>query len=137
MKNMAGKNDADSLESIRRELALAGIPIVVVDPGRDEVPSPHGGLLHGWEFSRAWVYWRAKCVSGTPLRRKEAEALQILCVNAVRPSGDACGRIYDGLTDIASYHVDTQEGLDFFAAYLRYRGNKNANVGYAGGVRED
>ena len=70
MKNLAGVAEAD--DYIREELYLAGIPAVVVDKTRSEVPYTVVGKLGNWTFTRAWYYWIAKvdsCELGLPLDR--------------------------------------------------------------------
>jgi hypothetical protein len=123
MKNLAGEETADV--DIRKELQHAGITINEVPKGRTEVPYTLIGKLpckNGGEFkfTRAWYYW---VVSG-PVPLNVAKVLYSTAVGKrdVRVVGH-CGCpppeewVENGF--INSYHIDSQEGLDFFVKTLR------------------
>ena len=69
--NKAGDH-ADTDEILRAELRSAGIPTLqeaegqppgylddLLRRGSGEVKTSVVGVLHGWEFKRAWYYWMA------------------------------------------------------------------------------
>jgi hypothetical protein len=112
MKNLAGVATCD--EVIRKELETAGIPVI---PGSShgEVPYSIYGKLGRFTFKRAWYYW---VVDGpTPIKVALAMYANPRGVKAVRVDGN-CGcpppDPYSHGGIISSYHIDTQDGLNFF-----------------------
>jgi hypothetical protein len=73
MKNLAGIVDADMF--IQEELLLAGIPIIHVKKGKNEVPYSIQGKLGSWTFERAWHYWNAQAPDGKGLTLRVATLL--------------------------------------------------------------
>lgn len=121
MKNLAGDKQAD--QTIVEELKAAAIPIQGVGPQESEVPFTVIGNLEPWQFERAWYYWVAKASEGQGLPKEVAKALNVIFSETVRVQG------YAGGTDVKtwlspqgtidSYHIDTQEGLNAFAAVVK------------------
>jgi len=125
--NKAGDH-ADTDAVLRAELKAAGIPTLQEEAGQPpeylakmlremsgEVKTSVIGVLHGWEFKRAWYYWMAE---GPGIEVAAAEALHATHGNAVRVNGH-CGcpsptEQFKGLA-VGRYHVDTPEGLKALA----------------------
>ena len=84
-----------------------------------EVKTSVIGVLHGWEFERAWLYWIAK---GLGIEIEAAQRLQDSHGRVVRASGDCACRgplfWYKGLA-CGSYHVDSAEGLKALADTIK------------------
>lgn len=128
--NKAG-NRADNDLVLSAELKAAGIPILsemenISDPIKKllletsgEVKSSVVGVLHGWEFKRAWYYWVCK---GPGIEISEAQVLQDNYGKVVRANGDAACRgpliWFHGLA-CGSYHVDSPEGLKALADTIK------------------
>ena len=117
MKNLAGRPECDV--HIRSELSIAGIPAESVEYRNTEVPYTVIGKLGAFTFRRAWYYWT---VSG-PMPLAEAEKMYAdpAGVNDVRVVGH-CGcppAEWQRNGFVESYHIDTQEGLNLFAATVR------------------
>lgn len=121
MKNLAGDKQCD--QTIREELEAAAIPAKGVDPQRSEVPYTVIGNLEPWELKRAWYYWMASAPKGQGLSKEVAEAMNTIFRETVRVAGFAGGTdVKDWLSQqgtIDSYHIDTQEGLNAFAAVVK------------------
>ena len=120
MKNLAGEKDCDKY--IKKELQEAGT--IIFKHKRDqhnEVPTSITGLLVlknevKFTFIRAWYYW---VVCGdVPL-----EVAKILYSNAVGEKNvrvnDQCGCPPPQANFIGCYHIDSQEGLNFFVKILK------------------
>lgn len=129
--NKAGDH-ADTDEILRAELAAAGIPTLqeaegkppefladMLRRGSGEVKTSVIGVLHGWEFKRAWYYWTA---NGPGIEVAAAEALQATHGKVCRVAGHAgCPsptEWYKGLA-VGDYHVDTPEGLKALADTIK------------------
>lgn len=129
--NKAGDH-ADTDEILRAELKAAGIQTLQEHEGREpeymadflrrnsgEVKTSVMGVLHGWQFKRAWHYWMAE---GPGIEWAAAEALHANHGNAVRVNGH-CGcpsptEQYKGLA-VGNYHVDTPDGLKALADTIK------------------
>lgn len=129
--NKAGDH-ADTDEVLRAELRAAGIqtlqeaegqpPEFLADMlrrGSGEVKTSVVGVLHGWEFKRAWYYWMAR---GPGIEVDAAERLHAMHGKTVRVAGH-CGcpsprEWFKGLA-CGSYHVDDAEGLRALADCIR------------------
>lgn len=86
---------------------------------RGEVPSAYVGNLCMWGFERFWTYWVAK---GPGVPPDEAQAFHEKWGRVVRVEGHCgCPSPLEWCKGFAvnSYHIDTQEGLNAFAALLR------------------
>lgn len=121
--------DTDSI--LTQELTLAGIPTIqATDNTSDainrmlrrlsgEVKTCVIGVLHGWEFKRAWYYWVAK---GPGLEYEVAKKLHEEYGDQVRVDGMAGGQDpYDANKGLAIdlYHVDSLEGLTALADAIK------------------
>jgi hypothetical protein len=111
---------AEVTERCEAELQAAGIDVVKIGfLLKGEVPSKAFGSLHGWDFDRAWYYWRAKG-PGIPL--EAAERLHATHGQQVRVDGH-CGcpspREWFHGFGCGSYHVDSPEGLKALADTIR------------------
>jgi hypothetical protein len=128
--NKAGDHE-DTDEILFAELKAAGIPAIqdtqtcsqsmndMLRKLSGEVKTCVRGVLHGWEFERAWYYWRAK---GPGLEYPIAAALHEKFGKEVRVEGDcACQSPYDANKGLAicNYHVDTPEGLKALADAIK------------------
>ncbi len=119
--NKAGEHD-DTDSVLRSELEDAGIEVFEADWLRDssgEVKTSVVGNLHGWEFKRAWYYWRC---SGPGIEVEAAEILHKEHGDVVRVAGH-CGcpsprEWYNGLA-CGHYHVDTAVGLSALVDTIR------------------
>lgn len=129
--NKAGDH-ADTDDILRAELKAAGIPTVQEAAGEGpeymaelfrstsgEVKTSVIGVLHGWEFKRAWYYWIA---SGPGIEVAAAERLHATNGQTVRVAGH-CGcpsprEWFKGLA-CGSYHVDDAAGLKALADTIR------------------
>ena len=129
--NKAGDH-ADTDEVLRGELREAGIPTLQEDAGQPpefmaeflrrnsgEVKTSVMGVLHGWEFRRAWYYWIA---NGPGIEVDAAERLHATHGKTVRVAGH-CGcpsprEWFKGLA-CGSYHVDDSEGLRALADCIK------------------
>ncbi|KKM41892.1 hypothetical protein LCGC14_1563430 [marine sediment metagenome] len=121
MNNYAGRYDVDEL--IADELKLAGIKLERLPEClrgvNSEVKTIIIGILAGWGFHRAWVYWIAE---GPGIQADIAEKLHNEYGEEVRVAGH-CGcpsplEWYKGFA-VGLYHVDTQQGLNALANVLR------------------
>lgn len=115
-------------EQVKKELEAAGIKAAHGEWLRDnrEVPAAYLGALCCWGFRRAWYYWVA---TGPGVPPDKAEAFHKDWGTQVRVDGH-CGcpspaEWFNGFA-VGHYHIDTQEGLNAFAALLRsiYTGNE-------------
>ena len=84
-----------------------------------EVKTSVIGVLHGWQFKRAWYYWVA---SGPGIEVEAAERLHATHGQSVRVDGH-CGcpsprEWFKGLA-CGSYHVDDAEGLRALADCIK------------------
>lgn len=138
--NRAGDH-ADTDDILRAELKAAGIPTLQEDAGKPpeylvdmlremsgEVKTSVRGVLHGWQFERAWYYWTAK---GPGIEVEAAEALHATHGKVVRVAGH-CGcpsprEWYKGLA-VGSYHIDTPEGLKALADTIKGLVEKSAAI---------
>jgi len=129
--NKAGDH-ADTDDILRAELKAAGIPTIQETEGKppeymaDMLRRTSGvvqtsviGVLHGWEFKRAWYYWMC---SGPGIEVAAAERLHAAHGKEVRVAGH-CGcpsprEWFNGLA-CGHYHVDTPEGLAALAETIR------------------
>jgi hypothetical protein len=138
--NKAGDH-ADTDDILRAELKAAGIPTLQEDAGKPpeyladmlrrnsgEVKTSIIGVLHGWQFKRAWYYWMAE---GPGIEISAAERLQETHGTTVRAAGDCACRgplfWFNGLA-CGNYHVDSQEGLKALADTIRELVAKSSNV---------
>ena len=122
MLNYAGRDDVD--DELRAELLAAAIEVHDAgkwfrDTCKSEVKTSLYGILHGWQFTRAWRYWIAK---GPGLPPQYATPLHVSMGEEVRVAGH-CGcpsplEWYRGF-GVDSYHVDTQQGLSALAQALK------------------
>jgi len=146
MKNLAGNMDCDAI--IRAELTEAGIDVVIHERRlENEVPARLTGELGGGEFvfTRGWYYWvvhgkvslrtaremyahedrrdvrvDGHCMSPHPddWAKPTLKELRRMCDDEAKdPDG-----LYEMLKDcrfVETYHIDSQEGLNFFAATLK------------------
>ncbi len=136
--NKAGDH-ADTDDILRAELKAAGIPTLQEDAGKPpeyladmlrrnsgEVKTSVIGVLHGWEFKRAWCYWMC---SGPGIEIAAAERLQEQHGKSARASGDCGARgprfWFKGLA-CGSYHADDAEGLMALADTIRALVTSNA-----------
>ena len=122
MKNLAGCEWESGTQEARSELEFAGVEVMEL-PGematRGEVNIKVIGILHGWEFQRAWYYWVGK---GPGLPLEYAVPLDEEWGKQARVHGDcACrGAAFWGKGQpITMYHVDTKEGLKALADTIR------------------
>jgi len=137
--NKAGDH-ADTDDILRGELKAAGIPTLqeadgkppeymadMLRRGSGEVKTSVMGVLHGWEFKRAWYYWMC---SGPGIELAAAERLQEDHGTVVRAAGDCACRgprfWFDGLA-CGSYHVDSPEGLKALADTIKSLVNRGAS----------
>lgn len=129
--NKAGDH-ADTDDILRAELKAAGIPTLQEDAGQSpeymadtlrrmsgEVKTSVIGVLHGWEFKRAWYYWRA---SGPGIELAAADKLHAEHGKSVRVDGH-CGcpsprEWFKGLA-VGHYHVDDAAGLKALADCIK------------------
>ena len=138
--NKAGDH-ADTDDILRAELKAAGIPTLQEDAGEGpeyladmlrrnsgEVKTSVVGVLHGWEFRRAWYYWMC---SGPGIEVAAAERLHATHGKDVRVAGH-CGcpsprEWFKGLA-CGIYHVDSPEGLKALADTIRALVTPNAKL---------
>lgn len=138
--NKAGDH-ADTDDILRAELKAAGIQTVQEADGKGpeymadlfrrtsgEVKTSVIGVLHGWEFRRAWYYWMC---SGPGIEIAAAERLQEQHGKSVRASGDCACRgprfWFKGLA-CGSYHVDDADGLKALADTIKSLVSHNAQA---------
>lgn len=137
--NKAGDH-ADTDDILRAELKAAGIPTLQEDAGNPpdyladmlrrnsgEVKTSVIGVLHGWEFKRAWYYWMCE---GPGIEIAAAELLQEQYGSVARAYGDcACRgpRFWCNGLACGSYHVDSPEGLKALADTIRDLVAKSSN----------
>lgn len=131
--NKAGDHpDTDSI--LEKELHQAGISTIweqdcnteygqsikdMIRKNSGEVKTSIIGVLHGWEFKRAWYYW---ICSGPGIPLEYAQLLHDQHGKYVRVDGDA-GCVdpktrFKGLA-CGSYHVDSPEGLKALADTIK------------------
>lgn len=129
--NRAGDH-ADTDDILRAELSAAGIPTLQESAGKPpecfaemlressgEVKTSVMGVLHGWQFKRAWYYWMCE---GPGIEVAAAERLHAAHSETVRVAGH-CGcpnprEWFKGLA-VGHYHVDDAEGLKALADTIR------------------
>jgi len=129
--NKAGDH-ADTDDILRAELKAAGIQTIQEDEGKPpeyladmlrrnsgEVKTSVIGVLHGWQFRRAWYYWVAK---GPGIEVEAAERLHAAHGKTVRVAGH-CGcpsprEWFKGLA-CDTYHVDDAAGLKALADTIK------------------
>lgn len=135
--NKAGDH-LDTDDILRAELKAAGIQTLQEAEGQPpefwadilrsnsgEVKTSVIGTLHGWDFKRAWYYWRC---SGPGIELEAAEELHAKFGKEVRVNGDAgCQSPFEAFHGLAcgSYHVDTPEGLKALADTIKAVVEKN------------
>ncbi|MFA4846404.1 MAG: hypothetical protein WC654_07690 [Patescibacteria group bacterium] len=124
MQNLAGVPAPKSNPIVVRELKKAGVKPVETTFTKGmtpEVPATFIGFL-GFEdgtfvtFSRLWYYWSVR--SSTFLAFVPAKALNDSMGSVVRVEGFAGGTDVR-LNGCASWHVDTQEGLNTLVQVLK------------------
>lgn len=138
--NKAGDH-ADTDDILRAELKAAGIQTVQEADGKGpeymvdlfrltsgEVKTSVSGVLHGWQFTRAWYYWMA---SGPGIEVAAAERLHATHGETVRVDGH-CGcpsprEWFKGLA-CGSYHVDDADGLKALADTIKALVSHNAEI---------
>lgn len=129
--NKAGDH-VDTDEVLRAELKAAGISDIKEDASvwsenierllRDasgEVKTCVRGHLHGWEFVRAWGYWKCE---GPGIEVAAAERLHQSHGQTVRVDGHAgCPSPREYFKGLACnrYHVDDAEGLKALADTIK------------------
>ena len=127
MQNLAGHPKATELIAI--ELQKAGIPIEALDSPWGEPRAMLGGRLGKFRFRRGWVYWivddaemseaHASQINSAP--RESQDATRYSGDNTwggvIRVDGFAGGTSVRGPVD--SWHIDTADGLAYFADRLR------------------
>lgn len=119
--NKAGDHE-DTDNILEGELRVAGIHVEknkVFRSSPREVVSSVIGTLHGWCFTRNWVYWVCK---GPGIEVKAAEKLHKEHGQTVRVDGHCgCPSPRDHFKGLAcgNYHVDNQEGLNALADTIR------------------
>lgn len=128
MQNLAGHHEANKFCTL--ELEAAGIPVVALEKPYGETRSTVGGQLGPFSFRRAWVYWvvegrmseeHARAIDSTPLESK-----QVAPYSGGRQTWGAVIRV-DGFSGggaaitgaVYSWHIDTPDGLKFFANKVR------------------
>ena len=122
MKNLAGESSCNA--SIAEELVEAGIGLAIAREGlKREVPATIVGRLGAFSFVRGWYYWM---VSG-PVPLAVAEELYADTVGRtdVRVAGHAGCPPPSEWEDggfVCSYHIDSQAGLNLFAATVSRHG---------------
>lgn len=99
---------------------------------RREVPAAYLGQFFKWGFRRAWYYWVAE---GPGVPPDAAEAFHRKWGTQARVDGH-CGcpspLEWNRGFAVGLYHIDTQEGLNAFAALLRGVYREPAKGGEAG-----
>ena len=120
MKNLAGDKACDT--DILEELKEAGIPAIEEGARYFEVPYHYVGRLGNWTFRRAWYFWMVDAENGKGLSEEVAEELNLSHMREVRVAGFSGGALVEDWLSkqgtIDSYHIDTQAGLNAFAAVL-------------------
>ena len=119
--NKAGDHE-DTDDVLSAELEAAGIEVIKIEilrEGRGEVKTAVRGGLHGWQFERAWYYWRC---SGPGIEVNTAETLHEQHGKSIRVAGH-CGcpsprEWFKGLA-CGSYHADDAEGLKALADTIK------------------
>lgn len=118
MKNLAGVHECD--EDIRKELAEAGIRVVVTKKVNTEVPYSVVGQLSYFTFRRAWYYWVVE--GDVPLEVANEMYATEVGKKDVRVAGHCgCPPPAEWATNgyVGSYHIDSQEGLKLFADTIK------------------
>jgi hypothetical protein len=113
-------SDGQIDKQIIKELSEAGIKVFPhVCPRNSEVPYGYIGIVGDFVLTRSWNYWLAKSLTGIPL--EHAKALNDFCGKEVRVDGFAGGvsDFGDRSGNIDYYHIDTQDGLNSFAFFVR------------------
>lgn len=129
MQNLAGHPQSTKLCAI--ELESAGVPLVVFDEPAGEPRSWIGGRLGPFTFRREWVYW---CVSGhmslgharaidaaeRPVRGDDTRYSGGRGVwgDVIRVDGFSGGTAV-GEHGCSAWHIDTPDGLRYFADRVR------------------
>lgn len=147
MKNLAGVQNCD--EYIRIELQKADVPIIEEARSSSEVPYTLHGELGPFIFRRAWYYWmvsgdvplliaeelynnpngvkdiRAAGHCGAPHPKEWAMPKFENLPKAFEhiTYGEIASMCNKGILNVerfvSNYHIDTQEGLNFFVQTLR------------------
>lgn len=130
MKNLAGNKNSTALASV--ELTEAGIPTVNAAP-YGEVGAAVCGVLGPFTFRRAWVYWvaegemsedNAKTINDEPMSNDDHGTKYSggrgTWGDVVRAEGFAGGQLVTRPIDC--WHIDSPEGLKFFADKIRELG---------------
>lgn len=141
--NKAGDH-ADTDDILRAELHAAGIPTFQEDAGQPpefmaeflrrssgEVKTSVRGVLHGWEFTRAWYYWVA---NGPGIEVEAAEQLHATHGKTVRVAGHCgCPSPREWFLGLACghYHVDDSEGLRALAECIKELVNRSKTLSIA------
>lgn len=120
MINLAGTGND---EQAKKELEEAGLKATMQFEGYEktnECKLRVTGSLDSWRFTRSWYYWVAK---GPGINIEQAVQLNEKYGTVVRADGYAGGiqDLWDHFKGFAvgTYHIDTQEGLNAFAALLK------------------
>lgn len=122
MKNLAGNREADTF--IRAELEACGIEVISTGTEqRGEVPASFVGKIGPFTFRRCWYYWS---VDGPmPLTAANEMYHHPDGRHDVRVAGHCgCPPPSEWIRSpreefVDEYHIDTQTGLDLFAATIR------------------
>lgn len=120
MINLAGTGND---EQAKKELEEAGIEIFAYPESyrtSNECKLTVVGTVGPWLFTRSWYYWVAK---GPGINIEQAVQLNEKYGTVVRADGYAGGieDLWDHFKGFAvgTYHIDSQEGLNAFAALLK------------------
>ncbi len=122
MRNLAGIWTNVTTDLCALELMQAGIPCQNKKAGKGEVRSKVKGILvfgggQVVQFRRAWTYWVVEL--SRPLERRYARQMNRNWKHIIRVDGYAGGT--DPGMGVFTYHVDTQEGLNHLASFLKQR----------------
>jgi hypothetical protein len=124
VKNLAGIKTVEANRIVAAELESAGIDQEIFDPGTREVQTTISGRIGDIVLTRAWYYWVAKGDVPVDVAIKIHKGMG----DVVRAGGDcACRPPPKHWTEyrdtghgfVTSYHIDSQDGLDFFAGIIR------------------
>jgi hypothetical protein len=115
MRNLAGTGDT---AAARAELAAAGIDIID-GPVYGECKVFVFGLVGRWLITRSWYYWVAQAAEGHELPSRAAEDFDRSWGSQVRAHGYGGGGALGIRDTVDSFHIDSQAGLEAFAAFIR------------------
>ncbi len=119
MKNLAGDRSADAV--LRAELEACGIESVSTGMNPNaEVPASYIGTLGSFKFYRCWYYWAVE--GPMPLTVANEMYQHPDGRRDVRVAGHCgCPPPSEWAHDnfVGSYHIDSQTGLNLFAATIR------------------